>query len=160
MLLSIFSSRLQGLMEDEKISKRHLSIKAGVERKSITAYLRGECLPRYDHLTRIADFFEVSADYLLGIKNDSSQCYASTCKIEEIPQLFVARLKESMQTEGFSQGKLAKAINMQQASVSKWIRMKTMPETAIFVELAKIFRCSVDYFIGREPKADDFVFSV
>ena len=62
----VFSSRLQKLMDEESVSKRKLSIKTQVDRKSITTYLQGECLPRWEALALIADFFVVSADYLLG----------------------------------------------------------------------------------------------
>ncbi len=153
MPLLIFSSRLQQLMEPENISKRKLSIGTNVDRKSITTYLEGSCLPRYDALARIADYFEVSTDYLLGLKEADVYCYHTKCQIQEIPALFVSRLKSLMQEKGLSQGKLAKKLEMQQASISKWIRMRTMPETFVFIDLAKEFDCTVDFLLGREKKS-------
>lgn len=150
MPLLIFSKNLKKLMDDEKISKRKLSLGTKVDRKSIRDYLEGTSLPRYDALARIADYFEVSADYLLGRENETSYCYKTNCEIEQIPTLFISRLKDFMKRNGLSQGKLAKNLNMQQASVSKWIRGKTMPETFVLMDLAKIFDCKVDYLIGRE----------
>lgn len=152
MPLLIFSTRLRYLMETEKISKRGLSIKAKIERKSITNYVNGIFLPRYDTLARIADFFEVSTDYLLGLEEENIYCYQTSCDITDIPHLFVSRLKDLMLQENLSQGKLAKKLNMQQAGISKWLRMKTMPETFVLMDLAKVFDCSVDFLIGRERK--------
>ena len=151
MPLLIFSSRLEQLMKPENISKRKLSIESHVDRASITTYLQGSCLPRYEALARIADYFEVSADYLLGLEEENIYCYHTVCEIEEIPDLFICRLKELMREKGFSQGKLAEKIKMQQASISKWIRKRAMPETFALMDLAtKAFDCKVDYLIGRE----------
>ena len=108
-------------------------------------------MPRYEALARIADYFEVSADYLLGLEEENIYCYHTVCEIEEIPDLFICRLKELMREKGFSQGKLAEKIKMQQASISKWIRKRAMPETFALMDLAtKAFDCKVDYLIGRE----------
>ena len=152
MPLLIFSSRLHQLMQAEKTSKRKLSNEINVDRKSIRTYLQGECLPRYDTLAAIADYFEVSADFLLGLENDSVCCYKTFCKKEEIPQIFIARLVELMHEKNLSQGKLAKQIKMTQPSVSKWIKGKTMPETFALIDIAKHLNCKVDYLIGREQK--------
>ena len=146
----LLSSRLKELMESEKISKRKLSLEAKVERKSITTYLKGVCIPRYDALARISDFFEVSSDFLLGFEKENYYCYKTTCPIDEIPSLFADRLKKLMIENKLSQGKLAKKLTMQQTCVSKWLRMITMPETPVLTELSKIFDCKIDYFIGRE----------
>ena len=145
----LFGERLEILMSDEKVSKRKLSLNTGVDRKSIGSYLRGICLPRFDALAKIADFFEVSVDYMLGLEEESIYCYKTTCQTNAIPNVFVGRLKELMLEKKLSQGKLAKKLNMQQASISKWIRFRTMPETAVFIELARVFDCTVDYLIGR-----------
>lgn len=152
MVKILFDLRLQELMNTEKISKRKLSIGAQVERKSISMYLEGICLPRYDALARISDYFEVSSDFLLGLEKESFYCYKTCCNIDDIPVLFISRLKSFMLEHNLSQGKLSKLLNIKQPSISKWLKMKTMPETPIIVKLAEVFDCSVDYFIGREQK--------
>lgn len=108
MPLLIFSSRLEQLMKPENISKRKLSIETHVDRASITTYLQGSCLPRYEALARIADYFEVSADYLLGLEEENIYCYHTVCEIEEIPDLFICRLKELMREKGFSARKVSR----------------------------------------------------
>ena len=65
-ILEIFSSRLQQLMATENLSARKLHIETKISRKSIGSYLKGLWFPRYDILARLADYFEVSTDYMLG----------------------------------------------------------------------------------------------
>ena len=67
MSIERFSERLNDLMRSERISRRALSLKTGLQRKSILNWLEGKYYPRYDALITLADFFRVSADYLAGI---------------------------------------------------------------------------------------------
>ena len=63
----IFRQRLQGLREKRRISRRVLSELCGLSSDAVRRYERGESEPNLTSLVRIADFFEVSTDYLLGI---------------------------------------------------------------------------------------------
>lgn len=61
-----FQERLQYLRERRHISRRVLSELCGLHPDAIRRYERGECQPTMDALIAIADFFEVSIDYLVG----------------------------------------------------------------------------------------------
>lgn len=63
----IFRQRLQGLREKRQISRKVLSELCGLSSDAIRRYERGESEPSLASLVLIADFFEVSTDYLLGI---------------------------------------------------------------------------------------------
>ena len=62
----VFRQRLQKLREKKRISRRVLSELCGLSSDAIRRYERGEAEPRIDSLILIADFFEVTTDYLLG----------------------------------------------------------------------------------------------
>lgn len=61
-----FSQRLQMLREKRRISRIVLSELCGLHRDAIRRYEREESEPTKDSLIAIADFFEVSIDYLVG----------------------------------------------------------------------------------------------
>ena len=63
----IFRQRLQRLREKRQISRKVLSELCGLSSDAIRRYERGEAEPNLKSLVLIADFFEVSTDYLLGI---------------------------------------------------------------------------------------------
>lgn len=63
---AIFRQRLQYLREKRRISRKVLSELCGLASDSIRRYERGEREPSMESLVLIADFFEVSVDYLLG----------------------------------------------------------------------------------------------
>lgn len=153
-LLEIFSSRLKQLMNIEELSARNLAKSSNVSRRSIGMYLQGIYPPHYDSLVKIANFFEVSTDYLLGLEEEYYDRYKSVCEINEIPIIFLTRLKQLMQKENLSQNKLAQKMKMEQATVSKWLLMKAMPEVDSLIALSKVFDYPVDYFLCREKLMD------
>ena len=66
---SEFPKRLQRLREREGKSRVVLSQLCGLPDSSIRRYERGEIKPGMDALVAIADYFNVSVDYLLGRTN-------------------------------------------------------------------------------------------
>ena len=69
---NIFRQRLQYLREKKRISRIVLSELCGLAHDAIGRYERGEAEPSMTSLMAIADFFEVSTDYLLGIGRDAN----------------------------------------------------------------------------------------
>ena len=63
---SLFSSRLRDLLNKKNISMQALSVEIGVSRQAISQYCDGSTVPNADKLLKIADYFGVSLDYLVG----------------------------------------------------------------------------------------------
>lgn len=61
-----FRERLQYLRERRRISRKVLSELCGLHSDAIRRYERGEAKPDMESLVAIAEFFEVSIDYLVG----------------------------------------------------------------------------------------------
>lgn len=64
-----FPHRLKRLRERRRMSRHALSECCKLSRNMIGMYERGEKEPSVRALVEIADFFEVSTDYLLGRQN-------------------------------------------------------------------------------------------
>jgi transcriptional regulator with XRE-family HTH domain len=64
--LEKFSYRLIVLMEEFNMTQIQLAGKIGTSNVTISRYLSGERVPRLEVITRIANVFHVSVDYLLG----------------------------------------------------------------------------------------------
>ena len=62
----VFRQRLQQLRERKRISRRVASELCGLASNAFHKYERGEQEPTLHSLTAIAEFFEVSIDYLAG----------------------------------------------------------------------------------------------
>lgn len=64
-----FPQRLQTLREKRRLSRRTLAELCGLSKNMISLYERGEKAPSVDALIKLADYFGVSIDFLLGRKN-------------------------------------------------------------------------------------------
>ena len=63
-----FPKRLRYLRERRGISRSVMSELCGLSKSMISKYERGERQPTIDPLCALADFFDVSVDYLCGRK--------------------------------------------------------------------------------------------
>jgi MerR family transcriptional regulator, light-induced transcriptional regulator len=67
-----FSTRLRELRARRKLRQKDLGEKLGVAQTTVANYEQGSRFPGEEMLERIADFFDVSLDYLLGRSGSSS----------------------------------------------------------------------------------------
>ena len=66
-VLSNFAENLAALMAERNLNAPALAKLLKTDRSNITRYLRGERLPVFDGFIAMLDFFNVSADVLLGL---------------------------------------------------------------------------------------------
>jgi len=67
-----FSERLNELRSSKKITQENLAKELGIAVSTISMYERGERIPSLEVLEKIADFFNVDLDYLLGRRNTTT----------------------------------------------------------------------------------------
>lgn len=65
----IFSERLQDLINENGLNNQQLSDATGIPRTSISNWLNGRRTVQIEALAKIAIFFKVTTDYLLGLEN-------------------------------------------------------------------------------------------
>ncbi|GMR65853.1 helix-turn-helix domain-containing protein [Bacillus thuringiensis] len=62
----MLGKKIAELRKNQKLSQYDLADRLGFSRGKLANYEQGQREPDYDTLKKIADFFEVSTDYLLG----------------------------------------------------------------------------------------------
>ncbi|MED0670582.1 helix-turn-helix transcriptional regulator [Aneurinibacillus aneurinilyticus] len=70
--MSTFGSRLRELRINKELSQKELANHFKISESAVGMYEREQREPSFELVEKIADFFEVSTDYLLGRTNDSS----------------------------------------------------------------------------------------
>lgn len=68
--MKIFCERLKELREEKGISINKLARELNVDHSTIVRWEKGERVPTIDNLYLVAKYFNVSADYLIGLKDD------------------------------------------------------------------------------------------
>jgi len=63
----VLGQRLKELRKDRELSQAELADKLNVVVHTVSNYERGKSVPEIDTLIRLAKFYDVSLDYLLGL---------------------------------------------------------------------------------------------
>ena len=72
-----FSYILVSLMEENNMKQNVVAEKIGVSEVTISRYISGKRTPRLDIIIKIANLFNVSTDFLLGISSNPNQLTSS-----------------------------------------------------------------------------------
>lgn len=62
----MFASRIKYLRQSKELNQVQLAEKLGVKKQSISNWENDNIMPSVEMVVKIADFFHVSTDYLLG----------------------------------------------------------------------------------------------
>lgn len=69
----VFCHRLKKLRTDKEISQAKLANILGTYQQTVARWERGILQPDIDMITRIANYFDVTTDYLLGLSSNISR---------------------------------------------------------------------------------------
>lgn len=64
-----FAERLSDLLNEYNLSKRAFAKKIGVSAMSVSDWTTGKIQPTAENIYLVAEYFNVSADYLLGLQD-------------------------------------------------------------------------------------------
>ena len=64
--MKIYENRIRVLREDRDLRQMDVSIATGIDQKTLSNYETGKTNPDSYSIIRLAEFFGVSTDYLLG----------------------------------------------------------------------------------------------
>lgn len=78
-----FSNRLKYYRKKMGFTQEELANKLGMKRSTYAKYETGENEPNYTTLEKIADFFDITTDDLLGRERKSSDPYNSLKEIDD-----------------------------------------------------------------------------
>lgn len=71
-----FSSILRSLIIESRLTQRELAVHLNIAPSTLGGYVQGKSEPDMETLVKIAQYFDVSTDYLLGIRaKDSKNLY-------------------------------------------------------------------------------------
>ncbi|MVO74117.1 helix-turn-helix domain-containing protein [Paeniclostridium sordellii] len=92
----MFGERLKSLRKSLNLTQKELGEKLNVSGRVVGYYESNDRFPDKDTLTKIADFFEVSVDYLLGRTNSKNNTNIDSLKIDENEKDVEELLEETM----------------------------------------------------------------
>lgn len=66
----MIADRIKGLREKANITQSELAKKLGITRSSVNAWEMGISIPSTQYIVELSSIFNVSTDYLLGLKQN------------------------------------------------------------------------------------------
>jgi transcriptional regulator with XRE-family HTH domain len=142
-ILSKFAENLSGLMEEKSLNAPALGKILNMDRSNITRYLRGERLPNYRLFIAIIEYFNVSADVLLGRLD-----YLDIKSFQPV-QPFGNMLRKALNETKVSQYRLQKDLHFSSATTHSWLTNQSIPSMEYIDQLADYLDVPVDYLLGR-----------
>ena len=64
--MAIYKNRIRDLREDRDLRQIDVATATGIDQKTLSNYETGKTNPDSDSIIRLAEFFQVTTDYLLG----------------------------------------------------------------------------------------------
>lgn len=106
----MFDKRLRKLRTDKELSQKSLADILGISPSTVAMYEQARRTPDNEMLQKIADYFQVSVDYLLGRTNqrDIKNPYNPKDKVKEILDTFA---KAGINPEDIDLDELKKILN-------------------------------------------------
>lgn len=143
MNMSKFSERLSELMFDEGYNGLTLSQKLGCGYNTIYRYLQCQRAPSVDMIVVLADFFNCSTDFLLGLTDNNL-----LNKFEKCPP-FKDRFALLLKDINITQYRLEKITGISHSTAGYWKNGQKKPSIDNVLKIATALDCSVDFVLGR-----------
>lgn len=125
-------NRLKELRQKNNLTLKELGKKIDIPNNSLSQYENGKRQPKIETWQKLADYFNVSTSYLMGLNSND----------------FGNRIKELRIKHGLSQGDLAKATGLTRQAISNYERGDREPKMETWQKLADYFDVSVPYIRG------------
>ena len=143
MILSNFSESLTELLILHNITPSTFAKSLGCGKGTISRYQSGQKTPSLDLLIRMADYFQCSTDYLLGLETELYTRTFNTCPP------FQQRLPEFCKAMRITKYQIEHKAGIAQSAIYKWQNGTGTPSVDSLIKISETFGCSVDFILGR-----------
>lgn len=138
--MPIVGSRLRELRDARDLRQEDVANVVGVTPEAIGMYEHNKREPKAEILTRLADFFDVNLDYLLGRTDDPRPIGKAAH--------FGARLRQLRQIRGLSIEDLTRQCDL---NIAELEQQKTPPSHSTMTRLAGVLRVEQEYLTYEGP---------
>lgn len=137
-----FQKRINELILETDLRKVDLAKAGNFDYRSLSNALVYGIIPTTSTLIKMADYFKVSMDYLLGRteKNDY---------IESSNENFQVRFVKLCKEKGVTHYKVSQDCFFDKSNISRWLAKGYLPTLEILDMITKYFNVSIDYILGR-----------
>ena len=137
--------RIKELIAASGATQKEIAAALGIAANTFNQYATGRREPDIDTLIRIADFFQVSVDCLLGHDLPANE---SDSDISVQKRAFAKRLVSARTSAGYSQSTLSGLLNIKQQTLQHWEKGMSFPDCVHVIKLTQLLGVSSDFLLG------------
>jgi len=145
----MFGERIRLLRTQKEMTQEELGKFLGVGKTTISQYESETRTPDAGMLTRIATFFGVSVDYVLGRSDDPTH----TAPVDNLVTT-ARRLKAIRDSRAMSQRELADRLGITVPELARYESAIAAPPDELVDKLADVFEVDRRYFTGEIPQEE------
>ena len=139
-----FSERLEELIREKGMDNKTFAREVGVPESCISYFINSLRMPTITTLVKIADYFNCSADYVLGITENTNSSFKVCPPFSERLQYLIEFYKYP------SPKAFRKDLNLSKSRFNEWLKGTRVPSLDNIIKISEGLECSVDFVLGRE----------
>lgn len=137
-----FQKRINELVAETDLKKVDLAKVGNFDYGSLSNALVYGITPTTTTLIKMADYFNVSMDYLLGRTDKNDYTESSNITFQE-------RFEKLCEEKGVTHYKVSQECFFDKSNISRWLSKGYLPTLEILDMITKYFNVSIDYILGR-----------
>lgn len=140
------------LLAENNVTPYRVSKDTGIATATLSDWKNGRSTPKNDKLQKIADYFNVSLDWLTG--NSDYRNVQDLIKSESNDNGHLA-FSKLLNERGVTAYKVSKETGVTQSTLSDWKRGRSTPKTDNMKKIADYFGVSIDYLMTGKESNDE-----
>lgn len=141
-----YKTRLQELRAENNMSQQDLANQLQIARQTYNHYEIQENVIPLKHLNSIANYFNVSIDFILNLTNEKNYPNIKKAIDEKTPGKLLTEFRKENK---ITQEKLASILNTNKSVICNYEKGRNIIATPFLYEICKKYKISADYLLGR-----------
>ena len=142
--LKNISENISELIEDNHLTVEKFAESVDIAFSEVYRYLRKEYMPKLSNLIKIADTYNYSLDFLIGLIP-----FPENAKFKTTPP-FSEQFKKHLKKKGVSRYRMSRETEISINRIDSWYHGEFTPSLEKALKLKEYFDCTLDYLFGRE----------
>lgn len=135
----MFGDRLTKLRTERNISMKQCANELGIPYTTYVSYEKNEREPKAEQLMKLADYFDVSLDFLLGRNKSHNIRYNLASNLSKL-------LTENKSF--ITKKQLSQLLGVTPSAITNWTKGSNSPDIELLVKICDIFKIDINELIG------------
>jgi len=145
--VALFNERVKYLRIKNNITQKAIAEFLGTTERGYRNYEINKSTPNYETLLKLADYFNVSIDYLVGRSDNIGNENTARAK-------FAERLESLRIKKAITQREIAEYLDIHERTYQMYEHDKREPSHETTIKIANYFNVSADYLLGISDKPE------